>query len=107
MVVTGLVYYKLMLIITLIRNNKIYSNCIYTLMLGRKTSVVLSSLGVKNSNLYSSLGVKQSHNPHIDVENLMRNQTSNGIINNTSNSNENNYQPIKGVNLRLHQVAQK
>ena len=74
-------------------------------MLGRKTSVVLSSLGVKNSKLYSSLGVKQSHNPHIDVENLMRNQTSNGIINNTSNSNENNYQPIKGVNLPYRQVA--
>ena len=67
--------------------------------LGRKTSVVLSSLGVKNSRLYHSLGVKQSHSPNIDVDNLMRNQTSNGIINNTSNSNENNYQPIKGISL--------
>ena len=73
--------------------------------LGRKTSVVLSSLGVKNSRLYHSLGVKQSHSPNIDVDGLMRNQTSNGIINNTSNSNENNYQPIRGVNLPYHQVA--
>ena len=60
MAATGLVYYKLILIIMLIRNNKIYSNCIYTMSLGRKTSVVLSSLGVKNSRLYHSLGVKQS-----------------------------------------------
>ena len=74
--------------------------------LGRKTSVVLSSLGVKNSRLYHSLGVKQSHSPNIDVDSLIRNQTSNGIINNTSNSNENNYQPIKGVNLPYHQAAQ-
>lgn len=74
--------------------------------LGRKTSVVLSSLGVKNSRLYHSLGVKQSHSPNIDVDSLIRNQTSNGIINNTSNSNENNKQPIKGVNLPYHHVAQ-
>ena len=74
--------------------------------LGRKTSVVLSSLGVKNSRLYHSLGVKQSHSPNIDVDSLIRNQTSNGIINNTSNSNENNKQPIKGVNLPYHQAAQ-
>ena len=75
-------------------------------MLGRKTSMILSSLGVKNFKLHSCLGVKQTLNPHIDVENLMRNQTSNGIINNTSNSNENNKQPIKGVNLPYHQAAQ-
>ena len=79
--------------------------------LGRKTSVVLSSLGVKNSRLYHSLGVKQSHSPNIDVDSLIRNQTSNGTINNTSNSNENNYQPMKGVNLAYpqavhHQAAQ-
>ena len=67
--------------------------------LGRKSSIITAALGVKNSRLYSSLGVKQSHNPHMDVDSLIRNHTPSGIINNHSNSNDNNYQPIKGINI--------
>ena len=72
--------------------------------LGRKSSMIMSSLGVKNSRLFSSLGVKQSHNPQMDTDNLVKQYTSNGIINNQSNSNNNNYQPIKGINLPSHKV---
>jgi len=52
--------------------------------------MIMSSLGVKNSRLFSSLGVKQSHNPQMDTDNLVKQYTSNGIINNQSNSNNNN-----------------
>jgi len=67
--------------------------------LGNKSQVVTSSLGVKNSKPSLSLGVKQSHNPQLDISNLMRNNTSDGIIRNESNSNDNSYQPIKGIQL--------
>ena len=67
--------------------------------LGRKSSMIMSSLGVKNSRLFSSLGVKQSHNPHMDVDSLIRNHTPSGIISNHSNSKHNSYQPIKGINI--------
>ena len=67
--------------------------------LGNKSQVVTSSLGVKNSKPSLSLGVKQSHNPQLDVSNLLRNNTSDGIIRNESNSNDNSYQPIKGIQL--------
>ena len=66
---------------------------------GRKSQVVTSSLGLKNSKPSLSLGIKQSHNPHLDSDTLTRNYTSDGIINNESNSNDNHYQPIKGVHL--------
>ena len=72
--------------------------------LGRKSSIITAALGVKNSRLYSSLGVKQSHNPHMDVDSLIRNHTPSGIINNHSNSNDNNYQPIKGINIPSQKV---
>ena len=72
--------------------------------LGRKSSMIMSSLGVKNSRLFSSLGVKQSHNPQMDTDNLVKQYTSNGIINNQSNSNNNNYQPIKGINIPNQKV---
>ena len=72
--------------------------------LGRKSSIITAALGVKNSRLYSSLGVKQSHNPHMDVDSLIRNHTPNGIINNHSNSNDNNYQPIKGIHIPNQKV---
>ena len=72
--------------------------------LGRKSSMIMSSLGVKNSRLFSSLGVKQSHNPHMDADNLVKQYTSNGIINNHSNSNDNNNQPIKGINIPNQKV---
>ena len=72
--------------------------------LGRKSSMIMSSLGVKNSRLFSSLGVKQSHNPQMDTDNLVKQYTSNGIINNHSNSNNNNFQPIKGINLPNQKV---
>ena len=65
--------------------------------LGRKSSVIMQSLGVKKSLPSYSFGVKQSRNPHMDSDNLAKQHTSNGIIHNTSNSNDNNYQPIKGV----------
>ena len=67
--------------------------------LGNKSQVVTSSLGVKNSKPSLSLGVKQSHNPQLDISNLIRNNTSDGIIRNESNSNDNSYQPIKGIQL--------
>jgi len=67
--------------------------------LGNKSQVVTSSLGVKNSKPSLSLGVKQSHNPQLDISNLMRNNTPDGIIRNESNSNDNSYQPIKGIQL--------
>ena len=67
--------------------------------LGNKSQVVTSSLGVKNSKPSLSLGVKQSHNPQLDISNLLRNNTSDGIIRNESNSNDNSYQPIKGIQL--------
>ena len=67
--------------------------------LGNKSQVIMSALGVKNSRPYSSLGVKQSHNPRLDVDALIRNNTPNGIINNESNSNDTHYQPIKGISL--------
>ena len=70
--------------------------------LGNKSQVIMAALGVKNSRPYSSLGVKQSHNPRLDVDALIRNNTPNGIINNKSNSNDNNYQPIKGIQLSSH-----
>ena len=72
--------------------------------LGRKSSVITSSLGVKNSKPSLSLGVKQSHNPNMDMDNLMKQYTSDGIINNQSNSNYAQYEPIKGVNLPSHKV---
>ena len=53
---------------------------------GQKSSVIMQSLGVKNSRVSSSLGIK-SQNPHLDADNLVRNHSSNGIIHNTSNSN--------------------
>ena len=65
--------------------------------LGRKSSIIMQSLGVKKSLPSYSFGVKQSRNPHMDSDNLAKQHTSNGIIHNTSNSNDNNYQPIKGV----------
>jgi len=67
--------------------------------LGNKSQVVTSSLGVKNSKPSLSLGVKQSHNPQLDISNLMRNNTPDGIIRNESTSNDNSYQPIKGIQL--------
>ena len=72
--------------------------------LGRKSSVITSSLGVKNSKPSLSLGVKQSHNPNMDMDNLMKQYTTDGIINNQSNSNYAHYEPIKGVNLPSHKV---
>ena len=54
---------------------------------------------LKIQNLSLSLGVKQSHNPQLDISNLIRNNTSDGIIRNESNSNDNSYQPIKGIQL--------
>jgi hypothetical protein len=73
--------------------------------LGRKTQAVTLSPGVKNSKPYSSLGVKQSHNPRLDIDALIRNNTPNGIINNESNGNDNNYQPIKGIQLANHKSS--
>ena len=67
--------------------------------LGQKSQVRISPLGGKNSIPKYSLGVKQSHNPYLNVENLIRNNTQGGIISNESNSNDNNYQPIKGIQL--------
>ena len=67
--------------------------------LGNKSQVVTSPLGVKNSKPSLSLGVKQSHNPQLDISNLIRNNTSDGIIRNESNCNDNSYQPIKGIQL--------
>jgi hypothetical protein len=67
--------------------------------LGNKSQVIMAALGVKNSRPRYSLGVKQSNNPHLDVDALIRNNTQSGIINNESNSNDNNYQPIKGIQL--------
>ena len=64
--------------------------------LGRKSSVIMQSLGVKNSRVSSSLGVK-SQNQHTDADNLVRNHSSNGIIHNTRNSNNQHHEPIKGV----------
>ncbi len=55
--------------------------------------------GVKDSRSRYNLGVKQSNNPHLDVDTLIRNNTESGIITNESNSNDNNYQPIKGIQL--------
>ena len=75
--------------------------------LGRKSSVITASMGVKNSKPSLSLGVKQSHNPNMDTDNLMRANTSDGIINNQSNSNDTHYQPIKGVNIPHHKVIHK
>ena len=72
--------------------------------LGSRSSIITASLGVKASNPSLSLGVRQSHNPHMDTDNLVKQYTSNGIINNQSNSNNNNYQPIKGINLPSHKV---
>jgi len=72
--------------------------------LGRKYSVITSSLGVKNSKPSLSLGVKQSHNPHMDTDNVIKQYTLNGIINNQSNSNNTHYEPIKGINLPNHKV---
>ena len=43
--------------------------------LGNKSQVIMAALGVKNSSPYSSLGVKQSHNPRLDVDALIRNNT--------------------------------
>ena len=63
---------------------------------GRKSSVIMQSLGVKNSRVSSSLGIK-SQNPHLDADNFVRNHSSNGIIHNTSNSNNQHHEPIKGV----------
>jgi hypothetical protein len=70
--------------------------------LGQKSQVITSSLGVKNSKPSLSLGIKQSHNPHLDNIDSLRNYTSDGIINNESNSNDTHYQPIKGVPLSNH-----
>ena len=65
----------------------------------KKSHVVTSSLGLKISKPSLSLGIKQSHNPHLDSDTLTRNNTSEGIINNESKSNDSQYQPIKGVHL--------
>ena len=70
--------------------------------LGMKSQVLTSSLGVKQSRPTSSLGVKQSHNPHLDYDTLVKNNTSDGIIHNESNSNNAHYQPIKGIPLPSH-----
>ncbi len=67
--------------------------------LGQKAQVITSSLGVKNSKPSLSLGVKQSHNPYLDYDAVVRHNTSDGIINNESNSNDTHYQPIKGISL--------
>ena len=72
------------------------------MQLGVKSQVLTSSLGVKNSKPSLSLGVKQSHNPHLDFDTLVRNNTSDGIIHNESNSNDARYQPIKGIPLPSH-----
>ena len=66
--------------------------------LGRKSSVIMQSLGVKKSLPSYSLGIK-SQNPHLDADNLVRNHSSNGIIHNTSNSNNQHHEPIKGVHV--------
>ena len=67
--------------------------------LGQKSQVRISPLGGKNSRPRYTLGVKHSNNPHLDIDALIRNNTQSGIINNESNSNDNNYQPIKGIQL--------
>ena len=72
--------------------------------LGNKSQVITSSIGVKNSKPSASLGVKQSHNPHLDVDALVRHNTSSGIINHDSNSNDTHYQPIKGIQLPSHKT---
>jgi hypothetical protein len=70
--------------------------------LGQKSQFVTSSLGVKNSRPSLSVGVKQNHNPHVEFGALTRNNTSDGIIRNESNSNDIHYQPIKGIQLPSH-----
>ena len=70
--------------------------------LGQKYQVITSSLGVKNSKASLSLGVKQNHNSNFDLGNVVKHNTSDGIINNESNSNDVHYQPIKGVSLSNH-----
>ena len=72
--------------------------------LGRRSSIITASLGVKTSKPSLSLGVRQSHNPHMDTDNLVKQYTSNGIVNNHSNSNDNNNQPIKGINIPNQKV---
>ena len=67
--------------------------------LGRRPSIRTASLGVRNLRSSFSLGVKQSHNPHMDVDNLVRQHTPNGIINNHSNSISSQREPIIGINL--------
>ena len=67
--------------------------------LGNKSSLITSSLGVKKSVPSLSLGVKQSHNPQMDSSNLVKNYTSDGMINNHSNSNHSRRDPIKGISL--------
>ena len=73
------------------------------MQLGRKSQVITKSLGVKNSKPTSNVGIKQSHNPHMDSDYLVKDNTANGIINH-SNSNNNSLQPIKGVQLPYHKV---
>ena len=40
----------------------------------------------------------------MDADSLIKNHTSNGIINNNSNSNNSHHEPIKGINLPHHKV---
>ena len=67
--------------------------------LGNKSPIIMTALGIKDSRQRYNLGVKQSNNPHLNVDALIRNNTQSGIITNESNSNDNNYQPIKGIQL--------
>ena len=67
--------------------------------LGNKSPIIMTALGIKDSRPRYNLGVKQSNNPHLNVDALIRNNTQSGIITNESNSNDNNYQPIKGIQL--------
>ncbi len=71
---------------------------------GQKSYGFKLSPGYKNSVTSSNSGVKQNNNI-LDVGALIRNNTSSGIINNESNSNDNNYQPIKGIQLSNHKSS--
>ena len=73
------------------------------MQLGRKSQNITSSLGVKNQRVTLGLGVKQSHNPHMESDIPHKNNSSNGITN-QSNSTNNSHQPIKGVQLPYHKV---
>ena len=68
---------------------------------GQKSYGFKLSQGYKNLVSSSNSGVKQNNNI-LDVGALIRNNTPNGIIYNESNSNDNNHQPIKGIQLSNH-----